>query len=337
MRRKKTQKWQSKGGIKMHTVINVDEVVPNLVWFSPATTHDHQYLQKITCDDKTIYVFDKGFNDYKAFTFTKYRTSFVQFYKSINNTSVLIITPINEVSFLSWLGGDVKGTSPFCTNQGWEVKYNLMRAYIKGIEALKVADSQVIILTTEPLVNIIAKQNATSNEINTAQALHQSQFEVTEILCGRMCPELGGKIEYLDILGYNYYYNNQWIADPHQCLNWKMSDLDNTYIPLHSLIFSAYTKYKRPIVIAETSHPGVDRPLWIKMIETEIQKIIEAQVPMWGVCWYPILNRPDWDFLENWHYSGIWDDVYTVNNSERILNTESAKAILNAQQAVRTT
>jgi len=30
-----------KGGIKMHTVINVDEAVPKVVWFTEATTNDH--------------------------------------------------------------------------------------------------------------------------------------------------------------------------------------------------------------------------------------------------------------------------------------------------------
>jgi hypothetical protein len=30
---------------KSHSVINADEKVPNLVWFSPATTHDHQFLE----------------------------------------------------------------------------------------------------------------------------------------------------------------------------------------------------------------------------------------------------------------------------------------------------
>ncbi|MEJ7665003.1 MAG: hypothetical protein WKG07_38540 [Hymenobacter sp.] len=43
------------------------------------------------------------------------------------------MTPINEVSFMSWLGGDVRGTSPYCVGQGWEVKLGLMRAYIEGV------------------------------------------------------------------------------------------------------------------------------------------------------------------------------------------------------------
>ena len=54
------------------------KIVPNLVWFSSATTHDHQYLKKLSCDDNTIYVFDKGYNDYKAFKhFSEHQTGFV--------------------------------------------------------------------------------------------------------------------------------------------------------------------------------------------------------------------------------------------------------------------
>tara|TARA_R110001592_G_scaffold23468_2_gene92084 strand:- start:2547 stop:2678 length:132 start_codon:yes stop_codon:yes gene_type:complete len=30
-----------KGGIKVHTVVNADEIVPSLVWFSEAKTRDH--------------------------------------------------------------------------------------------------------------------------------------------------------------------------------------------------------------------------------------------------------------------------------------------------------
>lgn len=69
---------KKKGGIKVHTVINVDETVPKLVWFTDAKTHDHILLEKLKMDSNTIYVFDKGYNDYKAFKrFTETQTSFV--------------------------------------------------------------------------------------------------------------------------------------------------------------------------------------------------------------------------------------------------------------------
>lgn len=69
---------KKKGGIKVHTVVNADEIVPSMVWFSEAKTHDHKFLEKLKCDENTIYVFDKGYNDYKAFEyFTSQKTGFV--------------------------------------------------------------------------------------------------------------------------------------------------------------------------------------------------------------------------------------------------------------------
>jgi len=69
---------KKKGGIKVHTVINVDESVPKLVWFTEAKTHDHILLDKLKTDSNTIYVFDKGYNDYKAFKkFSDNQTGFV--------------------------------------------------------------------------------------------------------------------------------------------------------------------------------------------------------------------------------------------------------------------
>jgi hypothetical protein len=94
---RKSKSGKSKGGIKVHTVINADEVVPNVVWFSSAATHDHQYLEKLKCDDNTIYVFDKAYNDYKAFEhFTKNNTGFVTRIKDNAVYSTLDISEIDE-------------------------------------------------------------------------------------------------------------------------------------------------------------------------------------------------------------------------------------------------
>lgn len=80
---RKSVDGKSKGGIKSHTVINADEKVPNLVWFSPARTHDHQFLEQLKCDENTLYIFDKGYNDYVAFAhFTEQKTGFVTRIKS---------------------------------------------------------------------------------------------------------------------------------------------------------------------------------------------------------------------------------------------------------------
>jgi hypothetical protein len=75
---------KKQGGIKSHSVINADEKVPNLVWFSPATTH-HQFLEKLKCDAHTVYIFDKGYMITRL-CFTEQKTGFVTRIKGMQST-----------------------------------------------------------------------------------------------------------------------------------------------------------------------------------------------------------------------------------------------------------
>jgi hypothetical protein len=75
---RKPKNGKRKGGIKVHTIINVDETVPKMVWFTHSSRNDHFLLEKLKPDDNTIYVFDKGYTDYKAFNkFTEVGAGFV--------------------------------------------------------------------------------------------------------------------------------------------------------------------------------------------------------------------------------------------------------------------
>lgn len=262
--------------------------------------------------------------------------AFVQFYRSKCPDETLIVTPINEVSFLSWLGGEAGGTSPYCTKQGWEVKYGLMRAYIEGVAALREADPSIRILTTEPLVQIVPPLNATKAQIAEAKHAHTLQFQSVDMLCGRTCPELGGSPDYLDILGFNYYYNNQWDIETHENLSWANQPADPRWLPLRDLLAQAYKRYNRPVAITETSHPGVDRPQWISFVAEECAAALQAGLPVWGVCLYPIIDRPDWDHLYPWHRAGLWDaEQEPATVPQRILYKPYADALLEAQRIIK--
>ncbi len=210
-----------------------------------------------------------------------------------------------------------------------------MKAYIEGIAAMKEEDPSIRILTTEPLVNMVPPINATPKEKSFARMAHLNQFQAVEMLSGALCPELGGKPEYLDILGFNYYYNNQWIAGTGQFLPWMNDNNDPRWLPLHKLLQQAYRRYRRPMVLTETSHPAEDRPQWAHFIAKECRTAIQSGLPLWGVCWYPIIDRPDWDHLTPWHRSGVWDaDLSNLEDGvpERVLHMPTATALLQGQQ-----
>ncbi len=260
--------------------------------------------------------------------------AFADYHATHKPDETLIVTPINEVSFMSWLGGDVAGTSPYCQHNGWEVKYALMRAYIAGIRALREVDPGIRILTTEPLVNVVPAFDATAEQVAEAAHHHELQYQSLDILCGRICPELGGSPDCLDILGFNFYYNNQWELSTNQRLDWIDLVMDPRWRPLDDLLREAHYRYDRPVVLSETSHPGIDRPIWIERMGEECSRAIEQGVPLWGICQYPVIDRPNWDNLNDWHFAGLWDIDHRGGSMERVLHDPSALAMGVAQQRV---
>lgn len=75
---RKSPDGKSKGGIKVHTVLNAYEEVPQLIHFTDAAAHDHTFLSKLTLQPHQIALFDKGYVDYKQYAkWTKERIFFV--------------------------------------------------------------------------------------------------------------------------------------------------------------------------------------------------------------------------------------------------------------------
>lgn len=139
-------------------------------------------------------------------------SAFATFHKNYYPGNQLILTPINEVGFISWLGGDHASTTPYARGMGWDVKYALVRAYIQAIKAIKEIDPEALIMTTEPIVNIVPSLEATPEMVMQAKEHHELQYQATDMLTGKICPELGGTSDLIDYFGFNFYYNNQWVA-----------------------------------------------------------------------------------------------------------------------------
>lgn len=245
--------------------------------------------------------------------------AFVSFHHKYAPDLQLIVTPINEVGFISWLGGDHASTSPYARGMGWNVKYALVDAYIQGIKAMKIIDSRIKIMTTEPIVNIVPSIDSDMEMVLQAAQQHEEQYQSTDMLTGRICPELGGSSDLIDYMGFNFYYNNQWVANDFTSLPWANLEPDPRWRGLSLLLLEAYNRYNKPIILSETSHPGEHRANWLELITKECLKAFEFGVPLLGICLYPIIDRPDWDHLHYWHHSGLWD-ADEVTPHARILN-----------------
>lgn len=219
------------------------------------------------------------------------------------------IVPINEISFFSWAAGQTGYLNPFARRRGHELKHQLVRASIAGIEALWDVNPRIRIVQVEPLINVLPKDPKNSRQRKAAEDYRMSQFEAWDMLVGRIHPELGGAEKYLDIIGGNYYAYNQWI------LNGPTVKLGTArYRPFREIVKEAHDRYQRPFFIAETGIEDDARPSWFRYVCTEVREAIRAGTQIEGICLYPIMNHPGWD--DNRHcYNGLWD--YADENGKR--------------------
>jgi hypothetical protein len=233
--------------------------------------------------------------------------------------------PINEISFFSWAACR-RIIYPFARKRDGELKRQLVRAAIAGVDAIRAADPRARFVYPEPLIHTVPPLR--SDLTQPSRDKNESQFEVFEMLLGRAAPELGGGPEYLDIIGVNYYAANQWVVPGGRKLRWDGGPRDKRWRPLHLLLEGVWKRYGRPMFIAETSHYGVGRAAWIAEVAAEVYQARLNGVPVDGICLYPILDRFDWNDPTHWHNSGLWDFAPRRNGHyRRVLNREYAQAV----------
>ena len=225
----------------------------------------------------------------------------------------IYITPVNEISFVSWGGGDAGFLNPFGRRRGPELKAQLVRAAIAAIQAVREVDPGARICHAEPIIHIAVDPDY-PDEAPAAEAYRQAQFQAWDMIAGRLCPELGGRPEYLDLIGVNYYSNNQWIhQDPHvppsrRRKNVLLPPSHPLHRPIREMLREVYERYRRPVFIAETGIEGDARSSWLRYIGQEVRAAAAAGVQLEGLCLYPIIDYPGWGDDRHCH-AGLWDYV----------------------------
>lgn len=203
------------------------------------------------------------------------------------------LTPINEISFLSYIGGTKGLFPPFARDRGNELKRCLARATIECIQAIREEAPKARICLIDPLINIVGPRRR-PDLCREAEEYCQCQYDAWDMIAGRQAPELGGRPEFLDIIGVNYYCHNQWVHDPSVEPARLVRPGDWGYRPLSELLRGLYARYNRPIFIAETGIEGRRRPRWLRSVCDEVHAAIQIGVPLCGICIYPVTDYPGW-------------------------------------------
>lgn len=206
-----------------------------------------------------------------------------------HSSQPLSFTPINEISFWAWCGGDHGGLNPFAHDSGNALKRQLVRAALAATAAIREVDPQARIACAEPLIHILPSSTDEA-AIERARQHNAAQFEAIDMLLGRTAPELGGNDGMIDLIGLNYYYNNQWIDEGRTVFlgDWF-------HRPLSELLVEIGSNYSQPLYIAESGTEGVFRPGWLRYICDEVRKTRRLGVGIEAICLYPIISHLGWD------------------------------------------
>ncbi|PZM08920.1 glycosyltransferase family 4 protein [Rhizobium tubonense] len=197
--------------------------------------------------------------------------------------------PVNEISFFSWGGGDAGYLNPFANGRGFELKVQLARAAIAAMDAVLSVDARARFVHCEPVINVVADPSR-PQERRIAEGHRQSQFQAWDLIAGRMWPQIGGNERYLDILGVNYYFNNQWIHGG------PPIDIGHAlYKPFSQILIETFARYGKPIFISETGTENERRASWFEYVAGQTGRAMELGVPAEGLCLYPVVNHPGWD------------------------------------------
>jgi hypothetical protein len=115
----------------------------------------------------------------------------------------------------------------------------------------------------DPIINIIANPTRPEDRMQ-AERYRLSQYAAWDMIAGRLRPELGGRPEYLDVVGADYYVHNQWIH------RGKMLPPSHPqHLPLRYMLRELYNRYRRPVIIAETGIEADARRDWLRYISRE--------------------------------------------------------------------
>jgi hypothetical protein len=209
----------------------------------------------------------------------------------------------------------------------------LIRAAIKGIEAIWAAAPGARIVNVDPLCHVVAPRDRPDLQRDAAWFNANAVFESWDMLAGRLMPDLGGSRRHLDLIGINYYWTNQWEVGRDEQ---PLAANDPRRIALHELVERVYRRYGGDLLMTETAHVDDMRPSWMEHVASETELLLERGVPLRGVCLYPILGMPEWHEQTRWTQMGLWELSNCESGLERVVCAPMLEALKKAQRIEQT-
>ena len=218
-------------------------------------------------------------------------------------------TPINEITFFAFCGGEWGWVAPYKTTRDDRYRFRLAlcKAAIAGVKAIREVEPAARMVHIDPLVQVVAPRDRPDQQQAAWHETYIDTFLAWDVLYGMEHPELGGSPEILDIVGANNYSFGQMEyreKGPHQALE----PHDERIKPLCDLLRTVWERYKRPMIIGETSGMNEGREDWLRDVMDESLAAVDAGIDLHGICLFPAVDMPDWH-TGQWLHNGLCDIV----------------------------
>lgn len=238
-----------------------------------------------------------------------------------------LFCPVNEISYWAWAGATAARFNPAVRGRGDELKFQLVRATIAAIESIRAVSPEARFVLVDPVINIVSRSKR-RRDINNAENARLAQYHAWDLITGAEHPGLGGKPEYLDIVGVNYYSNNQWYANGQ-----TIALGDPNYRPFQDILAETHRRYGRPILVAETGAEGELRVPWFRYVCDQVAAALQRDIPIEGVCLYPITDYPGWS---NYRHCKVGLFGYADDQGERPLYQPLAEELQRQRDRIET-
>jgi len=214
-------------------------------------------------------------------------------------------TPINEITFFSAAASDLEWMYPFAKGREKELKRALARMAIEGVKAIREVEPKARMVHVDPIVHAVPPPDRPDLADEARDEEQHRAMESWDMLAGRVAPELGGSPEILDIVGVNIYHYSQ-VQLGQDKKREILGPRDPRRKPLSEMLKMAWERYRRPVIIGETSGFQDNRAEWLRMTMEECFRALNAGVELHGVCLYPFADVPDW-WSQKWAKIGVYD------------------------------
>jgi hypothetical protein len=157
----------------------------------------------------------------------------------------------------------------------------------------------------DPLILVVPPLDRPDLAEEAAHESTEDAFFAFDVIAGTKHPELGGSPEVLDIVGVNNYSFGQMEYRP-EGPHASLKPDDPRIRPLVDLLATAWERYRRPMIVAETSGMEGGRDDWLNDVVQECLAAVNRGMDLHGVCLFPAVDMPDWHTGE-WLHNGVCD------------------------------